>query len=136
MLNHPTSAPPKMKAPVPVEIKNSRKEMIQSGKLDNHRSNAMLAEQQDRSLTVIIPRVKYHSTVFHAQAAAQLPLEEHHQQKIITSEAQIPFQNHFSRKLSNTITATSGTEAMEPICPTTEAKLLSYLDASPSKTKV
>lgn len=59
-------------------------------------------EQKDRSLTVMIPRAKYHPT------------------------PTVP-QSHNMESYDRRSTS---------VCSTTEAKLLSYLDASPSATKV
>lgn len=65
-------------------------------------SNNSYAGQKDRSLTVMIPRAKYHPTLSNN----------------ISTESQVHHNNHGVATAS--------------ICSTTEAKLLSYLDISPS----
>ncbi|XP_031622418.1 uncharacterized protein LOC116340210 isoform X2 [Contarinia nasturtii] len=112
VINKPTSAPPKGMAPAPPKGTNNTATM--STNID-----------PNRSLTVMIPRAKYYS-----QQTTQAPPEsqqQHHQ--------------HQDRRSVQTgvATATQGQATMftttDSIGSTAEAKLLSYLDASPSTSK-
>lgn len=82
---------------------------------NNNNSNTMNDYQKDRSLTVMIPRAKYHSNVTI--------------QKFSNDNNNYHDAGTNRRILSDAITLPS-------ICSTTEAKLQSYLDASPLNGKV
>lgn len=72
-------------------------------------------EQKDRSLTVMIPRAKYHPQ--NGGGAAQTAQQTTQRYDML-----------YGATAKQTIAATPS------VCSTTEAKLLSYLDASPSTT--
>ena len=75
-------------------------------------------EQKDRSLTVMIPRAKYH------------PLSQPPQSSSIVAAAEVINDSRYNLESYDKHAATAS------VCSTTEAKLLSYLDASPSAAKV
>lgn len=131
-VSHPTSAPPKMKAPPPPPKMTSN-----MGK-HGHNQNSMARDQKDRSLTVMIPRAKYHPHAQPAQQPAillinsqQHAIDGHHPILVQTNSQQpISFEQHSSLQTQMTIGRT------DSLCSASEAKLLSYLDASPSTSKV
>lgn len=91
----------------------------------------MLRDQKDRSLTVMIPRAKYHSNAQPAQQSAillfssqQPHIDPHHPILIQTSSQ--PIEQYSSLK----------TQKTDSLCSTSETKLLNYLDVSPSTSKV
>lgn len=92
----------------------SRQSNVSSSMADLAGNATGLNEQKDRSLTVMIPRAKYHPQTGSAAQTAQQTTQRY---DMLYGAA-----------------AKSPTAATPSVCSTTEAKLLSYLDASPSTT--
>lgn len=90
----------------------SRQSNASSSMADLTANTTAINEQKDRSLTVMIPRAKYHPQSGGGGAAAQQTTQRY---------------DMLYGAAAKQTTAPS-------VCSTTEAKLLSYLDASPSTT--
>lgn len=111
--------------------------------------NTMTMEQKDRSLTVMIPRAKYHPNAQQSNSSAillmgpEMSRHEIHQQVIVYTDSDTELSLCY-RSIDNVIhlfqiqnNANQNLIARtESLCSTAEAKLLSYLDVSPSNKKV
>lgn len=147
VINHPTSAPPKTKAPPPPKMMSGAVMPPHShiSKDSGHKQAAL--DQKDRSLTVMIPRAKYHPNAQPPQQPQMHllnPQNHHsdsHQQVLIqTNSLQLHGHNRSDgmqpSPQTQTHLATATITSTGSVCSNTEAKLLSYLDASPSASKV
>lgn len=126
--------PPKGAAPLPPKLTSNATQKLQS-------QNSAI-EQKNRLLSVMIPRAKYHSQQSNG-ADSQLPQQQqqhHHHHHHHQSSKQDGKQNNPSTSLAvpdfSHTNKTMGAAATDSVISTAEAKLLSYLDASPSKVSV
>lgn len=110
-VNKPTSAPPKGMAPLPPKMTG-----VAMPSQNNSTTNTI--DQKNRSLTVMIPRAKYQS--------------QHGNFMLI--DASQPIQQHQMHK--SDVHHHQPNCGVESIGSTAEAKLLTYLDANPSTSKV
>lgn len=93
---------------------SSRQSNASSSMVDLVGNTNGINEQKDRSLTVMIPRAKYHPQTGGGAQTAQQTTKRY--------------------DMMYGAAAKQTTAAAPSVCSTTEAKLLSYLDASPSTT--
>lgn len=129
VVSHKMAAPPKMKAPPPPT-------RIVSNVPSKNGKNLIVCDQKNRSMKVMIPRAKYCPTTQGGQQSAIILvspqdhiIDTHHPILIQTNQQPISL-DHSSIPTQMTITQT------DSLCSNNEAKILSYLDASPSTSKV
>lgn len=110
-VNKPTSAPPKGMAPLPPK-------MTGAAMPSPSHSQPGTIDQKNRSLTVMIPRAKYQS--------------QHGNLMLID----VPQSGHHNALQKSDVHHHQPNCGAESIGSTAEAKLLTYLDANPSTSKV